>query len=259
MSKLVRAIRNPNKVISSVKYQIYKFFGHDDYKHVMVLTRSRTGSNFLLSLLNSHSNINILGELLADLEGGDFKTKIHEIYSKQPSYIKVSGFKMFYCHPFPFNEDLTEEVMNYLAGMKDLHIVHLKRKNILRTLTSRKIALNQNTWTSRDYKKGQTTETKTVKFTQEELEKDFAMTRKMEEDSDFLFKDHQIVTIYYEDLAENPEKEVKKVLSPLNMEFQPLKSDLRKQNPEELSDLISNFHELKDSFSGSEWESFFME
>ena len=257
MRNIVKAIQNPKKIISMIKYRIMKFFGNDDYKRIMVLTRSRTGSNYLLSLLNSHPNIYIQGELLDELKGRDYTKVINEIYSKQPLSVKASGFKMFYCHPFPYDELVTKKIMDDFVKMKNLYIIHLKRKNILKTLTSRKIALKQNVWTSRDYKENQSSEQKTINFTREELEKGFEMTRQMEEESDILFKGHQIITIYYEDMVDDPEKEVNRILGMLDIKIQPLKSDLRKQNTEKLPELISNFDDLKESFIDSKWASFF--
>jgi hypothetical protein len=45
----------------------------------------------------------------------------------------------------------------------------------------------------------------------------------------------------------------------LGVNYCELFSDLEKQNPEPLSELIQNYGELKDRFTGTEWSRFFME
>src|SRR5690606_26460474 len=109
----------------------------------IVLSRSRTGSNLLISFLNSHPNIRARGEMFARLNGKNCKDVLARGFARQPFYVKATGFKIFYYHPM---DDDSGHVWDVLAELDDLRIIHLKRRNILRTLISRKIADTQGVW-----------------------------------------------------------------------------------------------------------------
>ena len=59
-----------------------------------------------------------------------------------------------------------------------------------------------------------------------------------------LFRDHQLLTLFYEDLVENREEVFRQVQEFLGVEPGPLEVALRKQNPEPLPELLSNYDEL---------------
>ena len=52
-------------------YGLLAPFGHEDYVPFIVLTRSRTGSNLLVSFLNGHPDIFCEGEIFARMAGRD--------------------------------------------------------------------------------------------------------------------------------------------------------------------------------------------
>ena len=47
------------------------------------------------------------------------------------------------------------------------------------------------------------------------------------------------------------------VYSSLGLVFESIETVMKKQNPEPLSNLIENYHELKKQFSNTEWEYLF--
>ncbi|WP_280564143.1 hypothetical protein [Chromohalobacter sp. 48-RD10] len=96
---VTKAFRNPKKAIRVVRYKGASVIGDNRYRKFIVLTRSRTGSNLLVSLLNSHPNISADGEIFSKLNGRDYKRIISNAFSRQPRYIKAKGFKIFYYHP----------------------------------------------------------------------------------------------------------------------------------------------------------------
>jgi LPS sulfotransferase NodH len=215
----------------------------------------------LISFLNSHPNIVAKGEALKRINGKNASDILKEIYSNQPFWKKAVGFKIFYYHPLRdnsnniWNDD--SGVWNELIKMENLYVIHLKRRNILRTLVSRKIAGFTNSWSKKDNKTSSRDDTKTIKFTVEELEKGFRETRYWEDQGDRKFGHHLILDIYYEDLVKNPQSEYKKITELLNLRYKKPKTIFKKQNPEKLSKLIVNYKELKAVFEKSEWKSFF--
>jgi len=121
-------------------------WGRSDFTRFILLSRSRTGSNMLTSLLNSHPHVRAEGEILRRLQGRDSTAILAEVFARQPRHIRAKGFKFFYYHPIDGD---TEKTWQMLLDMTDLRVIHLKRKNILRTILSRKIAEDQDVWLSR--------------------------------------------------------------------------------------------------------------
>lgn len=146
-----------------------------------------------------------------------------------------------------------------LAAARDIHVIHLKRRNILRTLISRKIAAKKDSWATTTAGRLDAGPHKAVSFTREELEERFRRTRRWEAEGDRRFATHPLLSVRYEDLARDPGGTVAQVLDFLGVQRVPLATDLRKQNPERLSDLVSNYAELKAAFAGSQWAAFFEE
>jgi LPS sulfotransferase NodH len=254
MNIVLKAILNPAKSLRYAKYYVCKAFGYRNYTKFIILSRSRTGSNMLLSFLNSHPAICTRGEVLARLNGKDGKKCVARNFSKEPRYIQAKGIKVFYYHP---QDDKSGAIWAELVNMKDLHVIHLKRKNILRTLLSRKLAGVQDVW----YKIKDTPGEKpiSVEFTKEELEKGFQQTRRREKEGDEIFSKHAKIEVFYEDLVCDPEKEFVKITDFLGLNQVNPKTNLKKQNPQKASILIRNYTELKSAFTGTPWEPFFDE
>jgi LPS sulfotransferase NodH len=235
-------------------YEILSAFGHSDYKKFIVLSRSRTGSTMLISFLNSHPNICAEEEIFGLLNGRRSKDVLAKVFSRQPHFIKARGFKIFYYHP---QDDKKNCVWDDLINMTDLSVIHLKRRNILRTLVSRKIAGVKKAYIQRRSSTEAAGAEKTVAFTLEELEKSFGATRNAEIAGARKFKNHPLLNLYYEDLTADPAGAFRKITEFLNVEYVEPKTEMRKQNPESLRKLISNYDELKAGFSESEWLPFF--
>ena len=223
-------------------------------KQFIVLTRSRTGSNFLISLLNSHPAIEAKGELLARRKKRSFERLIEIGLSSDDEQVKAAGFKIFYYHPV--DADGTE-IWNTLINIPDLHVIHLKRRNILRTLVSRKLADLNNVWQQTAADISPKSRTKCVSFEVEELESGFRRTKGWEEKGGLDFKSQSIIEVYYEDLVRDTKVICGGVYDFLGVSAWDPTSSLVRQNPEKLADLISNFDELKEKFSGTRWAGFF--
>ena len=71
----------------------------------------------------------------------DFLDKL--VFREMPQYISAVGFKLFYYHAQKGKE---QAVWDYLKDAKEIKIIHLKRKNILKTYVSQEIALKTDNW-----------------------------------------------------------------------------------------------------------------
>ena len=144
MSFATRAMRRLSLYAKLAWYKALGFFGHDNFVRFIVLTRSRTGSNLLLSFLNSHPNIFCESEIFAKLDGANPISRLLAVFAKQPRHIRAKGFKIFYYHPLDAKAD---ELWRVLEQRNEIRVIHLRRENILRTLLSRKIASIRGSWT----------------------------------------------------------------------------------------------------------------
>lgn len=232
----------------------------------MVLSRARSGSNLLMSLLNSHPNVYGRGEVFTHLHGRETTTTLDEVFARYPHYTEAVGFKLFYYHPIDGTESERRDLWQQLIEMGDLHIIHLRRKNLLRTLTSKKIALKQGVWKSTlsraidpDERAIVLPVQKQVNFTQAELEQAFQESDVWQSEAKNMFSQHPFLEVFYEDLAENIELEFQQVSNFLDLKYVQPHTKLKRQNPEKLEALIENYAELRKHFSNSLWSSYFEE
>lgn len=250
--KIKKAVSNPKLAIKKFQNRLGIYRKHEDYKKFIVLSRSRTGSNMLISMLTSHPSIYAKGEIFNWLKGQSVNYVLDSIYHRYPKYIKAVGFKIFYYHPLDDQSGLVWQVLKNI----DLHIIHLKRRNILRTLLSRKIAGLTNVY-SFDIHKNVEKKDKICHFTEDELKEGFEQTREWEKSFGHMFQSKAIIDVYYEDLVSRPQQEFQRITNMLYIEYSEPKTDFKKQNPERISDLIGNYQSLKTKFMNTEWSYFF--
>lgn len=255
MNLIIKIIRHPRKAFKVFINRLLIAFGHSNYKRFIVLSRTRTGSTMLNTFLNSHPNIHAEWEIFHTLNGRNYKDILAKAFSKEPYYIKAKGFKIFYNHPL---DDESNDIWDNLMDMDNLSVIHLKRRNIFRTLISWKIANIQDVWsvTSSDRN---TSKNKAVTFTAKELEEGFEQTRMWKKCGDEMFKNNPLVSVYYEDLVNDPEDIFGQITDFLGVRYVQPKTNLKKQNPERLRDLVMNYDDLKSAFYETEWQSFFEE
>lgn len=255
-ANLKKAIKQPDKAITFLWYQAFNLFGHDNYRRFMVVGRARTGSTLLVSFLGSHPNIHAKSEIFSRLDGRDYRKILSRTFGKQPPNIKAAGFKILYDQPY---DDKNSRLWPELIEMPQLHVIHIKRRNILRTLLSGKISLKTEKWEATNASHLLDIASRKVEFTTTELTKRFKKTRSLEEEFDDKFRLHPLLTVYYEELVRQPDAEFEKITDFLGLPFHKPTTQYLKMNPEKLSTLIANYDDLKREFLGTEWASFFEE
>jgi LPS sulfotransferase NodH len=245
--------------------------GHQDYVKFFILGRSRTGSNFLRGLLNSHPHARVFGELFQNpqeitwgfpnysrgkryfqpFKQAPVQFLTREIYRKVPRQIQAVGFKIFYYHA---QTPEWKPIWTFLLEHKEIRVVHIKRQNILQTHLSKARAEQSGEWANITGKKGKVPP---VRLSYEDLLEDFTRTREMEASYDALFADHPMHEVIYEDLARDYQAKMQQVTTFLGLPDCPLAPQTHKQTTEPLYNSIENYAELKARFQGSAWESFF--
>lgn len=227
---------------------IDKLLGRKPLKFVIV-SRSRTGSNLLESYLNSHPAIESHGEMFRELKGRSGREIWDRIHSRKPASIKAVGFKLFYYHPTDSDDRF---VWDRIEEDKSVRIIHLCRRNGLRTFLSRQIAEQTDVWKQTAEERG------TVEKQRLSLDCD-ALLADLERTDGFIartrerFADHPMIEITYEELITAPEAQLKRITELLGLRQLQLQSDMKRQNPETVSSLVSNADEIKSKLGGTKW------
>ena len=237
-------------------YRFWSIFGHRNYRRFMVLGRSRVGSNLLISYLNSHPSIQTKGEIFQNLNNQDYNKILSREFCKKPSQIRASGFKIFYYHPL---DNKSTTLWNTLEADLELQVIHLKRRNILQTLVSRKIAEITDVWAQTIDDMEESNSAITLVLDKNELEDAFCLTREMERHAEKQFSNHQLISIEYENLITNTQSVFKKLTDFLDVEYSRPQTPLLKQNSRSLREIITNYDALFENFRGTQWEEFFQE
>jgi len=246
---------------------------HSDYTRFIILGRSRTGSNFLRSMLGSHPGVVVYGEILKSDQAVEWGTDGQEtggrtlkmlcedaprfldeiVFRKYPLEIGAVGFKLFYYHA---QDNLARPAWDYLKAHTEIHVLHIKRRNMLRTHLSRKRAELTDSWTNVD---GSREKEPTVTLAYADCLADFERTSVWEGDFDAFFAAHPKLEVIYEDLDAAPSEQLDRIQEFLSLRKRPLHPGTHKQSSLPLSQAIANYAELKEQFHGTPWESFFDE
>ncbi|MGE0463951.1 MAG: sulfotransferase [Vicinamibacterales bacterium] len=248
-------------------------FGHSQYTPFVVVGRSRVGSNLLRSLLNAHPHIVAFGEVFRDVNELDWdhtgyfqSSSVRDVvqreplrfletrlFGRYPRSVRAVGFKLFYYHA---RDGAQAAIWPWILERRDIHVIHLKRGNLLETHVSRKRAALTGQWVNTS---GRKDEAVTLTLDYDEVLADFRQTRGWEEESDRAFAGHPLLQVTYEQLASDYQAEARRLEAFLGVEPHAVQPSTFRQSTQSLSDTISNYHELKARFTGTPWTGFFTE
>jgi LPS sulfotransferase NodH len=248
--------------------------GHLDYQRFIILGTGRTGSGFLQSLLNSHSEIVAFGEIFQSFDAirwdyGSYPREAprrqlsafqddpvafleRHVFARFPTDISAVGFRFFYSHAQNTRQKC---LWTYLQDRRDFKIIHLKRRNVLRAYLSHRTAKETGRW--RDLTGESRGDSISIHLDRDDCLRWFTETRKQKLKHDVLFADHEKIDLFYEDVSLDCTREMRRVQQFLGVEVQELVPATYKQAWQPLSAAISNYNELKEEFKDTPWEAFF--
>jgi LPS sulfotransferase NodH len=215
----------------------------------LVLGRSRVGSNLLIHMLRQHPSISCRGEIFSRVTNKSWQT-LTKMRTGPTPWV---GFKMFYYHG---NGD-GGALWDCLVTDTELPVIHMKRRNKLRAVVSREIAAKTGQWATKDT--DVPVVDKQVTLDPLWLERNFRSTERAEEHFGMLFQEHPGLEVEYEEIAACPSVAFERVIRVLGLDWAPIAPVTRKQNPEQLSQLIANYGELHAKFKDTRWAEFFSE
>jgi len=270
---LMRPSRASRDAIARAVLRLRSLNGSDNYRRFVVVGIARTGSTLLVNLLNAHSRVLAFGELFRSPEtiGWDtapFNTsrsaKLLALYRADPvAFIGecifrrwprgwgAVGFKLFYYHArqLPYSS-----VWDYLAANRDIRILHIRRRNLLKQYYSLEQAHKTDVWAS---SKADVDEQPPLRLEIDACRRHFAWVRSLEDDCTQCFKAHEMRDVFYEDLAADAGREMKGIQDFLGLDHERLSVKMVRQRRQPLSDAIVNYAELKSAFEGTPWTGFF--
>jgi LPS sulfotransferase NodH len=263
------------------------------YVRFLIIGDARTGSTLLVDALQSSPAIVCFAELFNvgvdfvpfGVEGYDnFDQRQRElrdrdpqsflatrIYSRHSDDVRAVGFKLLYGQAL-HNPGLMES----LLADRELHVVHLNRRNVLRLLVSRKIARTTGVYVERTRawndrgrlqniarhplqalgrlpkvasrianKRKVDRIGKSVHVSAEELER-FSLEHAIRFEANAqTFSNHNVLNLDYEDILSDRDAVFARTQKFLGVEPVELEPSLRRQNPEPLRDLVANYDHLK--------------
>src|ERR1041385_6689868 len=176
-----------------------------NYTPFIILCQPRSGSTLLHTYLNSNPQIKSYGEVLREaiekkpqaLDGSN----IHDlIFGSHSSTLKAVGLKVFY----EYSDDTKyKEVFQQVADQKNIHVIHLVRKDELKLFTSLKIAEETNVWSIS--KASAANKHRKIKIEPNEYEGFLRAYRSHRQLMTRLFEKHPCLMVEYESLVNDPQ------------------------------------------------------
>ncbi len=245
--------------------------GNSDYVRFVCIGYARTGSTLLMRSLNNHSRVIGYGEIVKNIDR--YPQHYHEfegrqalferdpvrflqtmVFRKYPPQIDAVGFKIFYHHA-PRDTAWGRGVWDYLLGQPELCVLHLKRRNKLKTLLSEKQAGETEEWIRYSDDK----EPAAIYIAPAEAQSFFERMAAWEAEYDALFAGHPHCEVVYEQLTRDLPGGLRQIQTFLGVPYEDVHPGTEKRPRRSLSAQITNYAELKTHFAATPWAELFTE
>ncbi len=244
-----------------------------DYTKFIVLAHARSGSSMVIGTLRKHPNVIGFGELFLSqrvvFNIKDFNNnsgKLLYLRNKYPTNfleesiftyyrkdVEAVGFKLF---PEQLEKSHFRIIWKWLAANKDIKIILLRRENLLATYTSLLVAVKTGTY-------GMTTKSKrtnaTVTIDYKKCLHEFQKQKTHHDNITERLKGHDVLEVSYEEMIKNIDAHTTKFQNFLNVKSHPIKINTVKNEVRSLSEVITNYEDLRNKFSNTEWSYLFDE
>jgi len=215
-----------------------------------IVGNARTGSNYLLDGLKSSPSIRMYHEIFADHNreiGKDFDKVFSTLFRKEKRGTRLVGFKLFYNH-------LTEPEWDKFAANKSFKIIHLTRANRLRTVISTDIAFKTGQWTRSKRSGNMPPDARRVRLDTATLIERIERIQAGELLTRERFRTRPLLEVVYETLVSQPTETFTRIGDFLGVhDIDPGQIGIRRQNPESLQQLVSNYEEVRNLLLGTEY------
>lgn len=220
----------------------------------VILTQGRSGSDLLVSLLDSHPQIHCAREPLRH------RLLFPKLYLKCYTNLSprdVFGFKLIV---YQFNNvQRIEDPVIFMADLYDLgfKIIYLKRRNTLRIALSVYYSLHRGTWVSKE-SDGKPKHTKMAVDFRKLFNKMEAIDRFRILEEKILEKLPHMKIVYEDDLLDNNRHQstVDRIANFLGVSPASVDTNYVRITTDEISSFVANIDELRDSVRGTKYEKY---
>lgn len=225
----------------------------------VIAALDRCGGRMLQTTLDGHPEIACGDELFSD---ADFPFARHDdpdghLSGRLASLSgRVRGFRLLPFQPEQADDATRRRVREAAARLPGLRVIFLGRRNGLRLAVSRRIAGQTRQWRLRP---SEERKVQSVTIQPPDLWREFRRQAAGYCALREAFADCPSVTLSYERLTADFEAAVAGVLAFLDVAPQPLRPATRKQNPEPLRALLSNYDKLQAEFADTPYAGCFDE
>jgi len=226
---------------------------HTQYTRFALVGHARTGSNLLFDVFRSSPEVEMFHELFsADhrIIGQGFSDGLSRFYSGYAHCIRAVGCKIFYNH-------LTNREWAEFEKLGEFKIIHLMRRNRLRTLVSLAIAFKTDIWLQTRSRKTIPVDRRRIYLDPESLIDRIGQIEAWESETRDRFAHRDMLEIYYEDLIDRFDAMASTAIRFVGAErWSSNRIAYKRQNPEPLDQLISNFDEVSQALRNTPWEKY---
>jgi LPS sulfotransferase NodH len=233
-------------LLQRVRWHLSSVLGDTDYRRFLVLSRSRTGSYLFTSYLSSHPQALAHGEIFRRLAGRRYGDVLERAFGRYPARLKAVGFKLFYYHPL---DEASPELWEELAADRELHVIHLVRRDLLKTLVSRARAQATDEWKRTVREPRATIEaaaTAPMTIDEKWFEEQWRKTRRWQEEARSRFPNHPFLEVTYEELVKELQPTFDGVTDFLGLARHRPTTSMAKQSSAPLEQSVSNLRTLQD-------------
>ncbi|MGK7912499.1 MAG: hypothetical protein AB4050_13630 [Synechococcus sp.] len=250
-----------------------------DYQKFIVVSHHRSASSVIINTLQRHPNVFRFAEVFLPKHvqflkpGYDDDSRLMYYLRKQypveflerliftgyQDNVKAMGFKLF---PEQLDFPHMAPVWDWLEARPDIKIIFLTREDLLAYYTSLVLAIKTGTWGVAGRKQQAKAEkelkkNRTVRLDYDECLAVFERRKQLNDYALSRCKNHDILKVSYEDVTSDLNNSLKLSQEFLGLSPQKLKVRSSRQQVRPISDVISNYQELKEQFSSTEWSYLF--
>ncbi len=232
----------------------------------IVLGEVRTGGTVLADSLSCHAHLRVLGEVL-NLGPDDYwpafrRSLVARLYPNLTDVTPDSdcaplladlfeNYDGFVLHR-EFQLNPNNPTWDYLASRADLRIIHLHRRNLFRQFLSEQLALASQIWHV-SVSDGTVPDQQPLRLEPDQCLQTMRRRQKAFEWGRHHFRALSSITICYEDINTDIGRVLAYCQGFLGVPWQPLPVHYRKLTNKSLSELISNFDEIRERLAETEF------
>jgi LPS sulfotransferase NodH len=226
------------------------------FQPFVITSLPRSGSFMLTTTLDSHPGIRCAGETLSrfqEAENQPYKNAAEVLMSRvysPGSGIKAAGFKLLFQDA---REGRFTDAREFLVQLP-VKVIHLRRRNLLKRYVSFLHAEKTDVWILCD--ENERPGTHRFKVDIDELIMSIKDTLRSYDKMDREFFSCHSLTVWYEDLVNEYTREMNRIFSFLKVNSAETKPETIRQETRELSEIISNYDEIKAALANTPWSGF---